>query len=74
MAIPCGWASGEALLMGHSPDGLALLLARAGGSGSGFMELKFEPGWTLMRRHFGRRPLGHVYVYRETMPEQKQAF
>ena len=74
MRLTVSHQAGEALLMGHSPDGLALLLARAGGSGSGFMELKFEPGWKLMRRHFGRRPLGHVYVYRETMPEQKQAF
>ncbi|WP_461564990.1 DUF3747 domain-containing protein [Synechococcus sp.] len=46
-------------------------MARAGGGGSGFVELKMEPGWKVMRRQFGKRVLGHVYIYRDTMPETK---
>lgn len=45
-----------------------LVVARAGGKGSGFMKLELEPGWTLKRRQFGGRSLGHVYVYNETWP------
>jgi hypothetical protein len=66
--------AGEAILMGHSVEGFALLLARAGGGGNGFIELKLEPGWKVMRRHFGSRALGHVYLYRDSMPDLKQAF
>jgi hypothetical protein len=42
-----------------------MVVARTGGLGSGFMKLEFEPGWRLMRRQFGGRSLGHVYVYSE---------
>ena len=71
MRLTVSHQAGEAILMGHSPDGLALLVARAGGGGSGFVELKMEPGWKVMRRQFGKRVLGHVYIYRDTMPETK---
>jgi hypothetical protein len=45
-----------------------MVLARAGGQGAGFMKLELEPGWRLMRRQFGGRSLGHVYVYSEAVP------
>ncbi len=43
-----------------------LLVAKAGGSGSGFLKLNLEPGWSLMRRAYGKKSLGHIYVYRDT--------
>ena len=44
------------------------VVARAGGVASGFVQLKLEPGWTLMRRAYGTKTLGHLYLYRETAP------
>jgi hypothetical protein len=49
--------------------GPEMLVARAGGQAPGFLLLVAEPGWKLMRRSFGGRPLGHVYVYRDSWPE-----
>jgi len=48
--------------------GAEMLVARSGGHAGGFLLLVPEPGWKLMRRSFGGRPLGHVYVYRDTPP------
>jgi hypothetical protein len=48
--------------------GPEMLVARSQGAGNGFLQLVFEPGWRLMRRAFGGRALGHVYVYRDDMP------
>ena len=45
-----------------------MVVARTGGLGSGFMKLDLEPGWRLMRRQFGGRSLGHLYVYAEAVP------
>ncbi len=48
-----------------------LLIARSGGaaaSSSDFLKLVFEPGWQLMRRQYGQRTLGHLYLFRETWP------
>jgi hypothetical protein len=45
-----------------------MVVARTGGLGSGFMKLELEPGWRLMRRQFGGRSLGHVYVYSDSLP------
>lgn len=45
-----------------------LVVARAGGVGTGFLKLELEPGWRLKRRQFGGRSLGHVYVYNESWP------
>ena len=42
-----------------------ILVARAGGYGSGFIKLNFEPGWMLRRRAYGKKTLGHIYVYRD---------
>ncbi len=43
------------------------------GVGSGFLKFELEPGWRLMRRHFGNRALGHVYLYRDAWPSESQA-
>lgn len=48
--------------------GPEMVVARSGGQASGFLQLVFEPGWKLMRRHFGSRSLGHVYIYRDGWP------
>jgi len=48
--------------------GPEMLVARAGGQAAGFLLLVPEPGWMLMRRSFGGRALGHVYVYRDSLP------
>ncbi len=61
--------TGDTLLLGKAPSGATVLVARTGGSGPGFLELKLEPGWKVMRRHFGSRALGHVYIYRDRFPE-----
>ncbi len=48
-----------------------LIVAKAGGAGvssSDFLKLNFEPGWQLMRRQYGQRTLGHLYVFSETWP------
>ena len=45
-----------------------MLVARAGGAASGFIQLKLEPGWTLKRRAYGKKSLGHLYVYRASAP------
>ncbi len=47
------------------------LVARSGGYGDGFIKLDFEPGWTLMRRQYGTRALGHLYVFRDAWPESE---
>lgn len=49
--------------------GPELLIARTHGTAPGFLQLRFEPGWALKRRHFGPRPLGHVYIHREPAAE-----
>ena len=48
--------------------GPEMVVARAGGQAPGFLLLVPEPGWKLMRRSFGGRALGHVYVYRDDWP------
>lgn len=49
-----------------------VVLARAGGVGSGFVKLELEPGWRLKRRQFGGRSLGHLYVYSDAWPGSGQ--
>ena len=64
--------SAETLLMAQPtrPDaGPEMVVARTGGQGNGFLLLVAEPGWRVMRRSFGSRALGHVYVYRDSWPE-----
>lgn len=43
----------------------ALLVARSGGVADGFVKLNFEPAWKLMRRAYGEKVLGHIYVYKD---------
>jgi hypothetical protein len=68
--------SGDTLLMAlpTKPDaGPELVVARSGGSANGFLLLVPEPGWKLMRRQFGGRTLGHVYVHRADWPDAAAA-
>jgi hypothetical protein len=62
---------GDILLVARPTKSAAsgeLVVARAGGVGSGFLKLELEPGWRLKRRQFGGRSLGHVYVYNDSWP------
>ena len=52
----------------RDPSRLTMVVARSGGPGNGFLKLNLEPGWKLMRRQYGKRMLGHLYVYRDDMP------
>jgi len=66
---------GDILLVARPTKSAAqgeLVVARAGGVGSGFLKLELEPGWNLKRRQFGGRSLGHVYVYNESWPGSGQ--
>ena len=68
--------SAETLLMAQPtrPDaGPEMVVARTGGQGNGFLQLVAEPGWRVMRRSFGTRALGHVYVYRDSWPDRATA-
>lgn len=55
--------------------GPEMVIARSGGhtQNSDYLLLQPEPGWKLMRRQFGGRNLGHVYLYRDGMPESAVA-
>ncbi|MGC6482456.1 MAG: DUF3747 domain-containing protein [Synechococcus sp.] len=57
----------------REPFGRTHVVARAGGAGDGFLKLELEPGWSLMRRHYGQRALGHLYVFREVWPASTSA-
>jgi hypothetical protein len=57
----------------RDPSRPTMVVARAGGSGAGFLQLTLEPGWSLMRRQYGTRPLGHLYVFRDTWPGSEPA-
>ena len=52
----------------RDPSRPTMVVARSGGPGNGFLKLNLEPGWKLMRRQYGKRTLGHLYVYRDGMP------
>ena len=58
----------------RDPSRPTMVVARSGGPGHGFIQLNLEPGWKLMRRQYGKRTLGHLYVYRDGMPESPDAF
>ena len=57
----------------RDPSRLTMVVARSGGPGNGFLKLNLEPGWKLMRRQYGKRTLGHLYVYRDGMPGSPSA-
>ncbi len=48
--------------------GPEMVVARTRGSAPGFLKLELEPGWRLMRRQFGGRNLGHLYLYADSWP------
>ncbi|MCP9901277.1 DUF3747 domain-containing protein [Cyanobium sp. Cruz CV13-4-11] len=48
--------------------GPEMVVARTRGSAPGFLKLHLEPSWRLMRRQFGGRNLGHLYVYSDSWP------
>jgi hypothetical protein len=58
----------DIVLMSTGPNGGEVVMARAGGIDDGYVELKLEPGWSLKRRHYGERALGHLYVHNESLP------
>jgi hypothetical protein len=67
---------GDVLLVARPTKATSLgemVVARSGGQGAGFMKLELEPGWRLMRRQFGGRSLGHVYVYSDSAPSATAA-
>ena len=55
----------------RDPSQPTYLIAKAGGPGNGFIQLLLEPGWRLMRRQYGQRTLGHLYVFREGAPSME---
>ncbi len=57
----------------RDPSRPTMVVARSGGPGNGFIKLNLEPGWKLMRRQYGKRMLGHLYVYRDGMPGSPDA-
>ena len=64
-------SSDDTLLLGlptKAGAGPELVIARTLGAGGGFLKFELEPGWTLMRRSFRGRQLGHVYVYAADWP------
>lgn len=58
---------------GRNQGGPEMVVARTQGHSDGFLMFVPEPGWKLMRRQFGKRTLGHVYIYRDTWPGQETA-
>ncbi|MCP9819646.1 DUF3747 domain-containing protein [Synechococcus sp. Cruz-9H2] len=56
---------------GRNQAGPEVVVARTQGHSDGFLQFVPEPGWKLMRRHYGNRALGHVYIYRDTWPGQE---
>ena len=57
----------------RDPSRPTMVVARSGGPGNGFIKLNLEPCWKLMRRQYGKRTLGHLYVYRDGMPGSPDA-
>ena len=49
-----------------------MVVARTNGPGNGFLKLELEPGWKLMRRYYGNRKLGHIYIYSDNWPSAGQ--
>ena len=52
----------------RNPSAPVYLVAQAGGVSSGFVQLKLQSGWSLMRRAYGTKTLGHLYIYRDIAP------
>ena len=52
----------------RSGAGPEMVVARTHGPGSGFLKFHLEPGWSLKRRQFRDRLLGHIYIYNDNWP------
>jgi len=65
MATPAGGSSSK-------PE---MLVGRTNGTAAPttFLAFTLEPGWQVMRRAYGGRPLGHVYLHRPDWPGDAQA-
>lgn len=65
MATPAGGASAK-------PE---MLVGRTNGTAgpTTFLAFTLEPGWQVMRRAYGGRALGHVYLHRPGWPGEQQA-
>ncbi|WP_216903832.1 DUF3747 domain-containing protein [Synechococcus sp. CCY 9618] len=64
-------SAGDMLLLAFPTKagaGPEMVVARTRGSAPGFLKFELEPGWRLMRRQFGGRNLGHLYVYTDSWP------
>ena len=48
----------------------SFLVATTGAAGRGFLQFNLEPGWTLKRRAYGKKTLGHIYVFRDSAPAE----
>ncbi len=57
----------------RNPSEPTFLVARAGGFGNNFVQLKLEPGWRLMRRQYGKRTLGHLYLYSDGVQSDSES-
>ena len=53
--------------------GPEMVVARTNGPGNGYLKLELEPGWKLMRRYYGNRKLGHIYIYSDNWPTSGEA-
>lgn len=49
--------------------GPEVVIGKTRGDAEAFMKLELEPGWTIRRRSWQGRSLGHVYLWRETWPQ-----
>jgi hypothetical protein len=65
MATPAGGSAAK-------PE---MLVGRTNGTAgpTTFLAFILEPGWQVMRRAYGGRPLGHVYLQRAVWPGDQQA-
>lgn len=65
MATPAGG-------VGSRPE---MVVGRTNGTAgpTTFLAFTLEPGWQVMRRAYGGRPLGHVYLQRPAWPGEQQA-
>ena len=70
--------NGDNVLMAYPANpqvGPEMVVARTGGhtQNSDYLLLVLEPGWTLKRRQFNGRNLGHIYLYRASFPAATSA-
>lgn len=64
LATPAGASAKPEMLVGRT-NGTA--------APTTFLAFTLEPGWQVMRRAYGGRALGHVYLHRSSWPGEQQA-